>query len=283
MFFLLQERCNFAIQTHFLKMNSLLRLFRFFGVLVFLFVSNWVSAQIPPTALIRIQITYGVSIDEAIVYLHPLATDTFDLDTYDAPKIYSSVDGVPNVMTWVPYNGQWVKLGMNGYKSPLTGGCLTIPLGTRATADGNYLLTISEYYGFDSMNIYLSLFDSYTNDTIPFQTLNQQYAFTANNGDSVKGRFTLFICQDFPVGVIPKKLKDNKTCSVTYSIEALSELNSKSKIKNIQISDFAGKSLFDGDFPEWESRFINSHLNEGPVILKIVSDSEVCFKKLFTF
>ncbi|MBX7182985.1 MAG: hypothetical protein K1X82_12805 [Bacteroidia bacterium] len=263
-------------------MKSHLQAFRLILILIFFSLGNLSISQIPPTALIRIQITYGVSLDEAIVYLHPLATDTFDLDTYDAPKIYSSVDGVPNVMTWVPYNGQWVKLGMNGYKSPMSGGCLTIPLGTRATADGNYLLTISEYYGFDSMNIYLSLFDAYTNDTIPFQTLNQQYAFTANNGDSVKGRFTLFICQDYPVGVKAVSNYKRKICENNIWKGLISDdTNPYSSIRNIQILDFTGSSLFEGKLSDWEMSLNNSQFLKGAFILKVVTDSDVCFRKFF--
>jgi hypothetical protein len=258
---------------------------KFFHRLLFLllvFTLNKLSstyAQIPPTALIRVQITYGNSIDEAIVYLHPLATDSFDQDTYDAPKIFSNVDGVPNIMTWLDRNGQWVKLATNGYKSPMTPGCLNVPLGTRATADGNYILTITELYGFDSMNIFVSLIDNNPGDTIPFQTLGQQYNYTALNGDSTRGRFILYFCQDYPVSVFQNKEIGASSCGPSFWAATFEPEMNDPRIKKLEVFDLFGKILFCGDFESLTKFSLKRGFTGLPVIVKLTSDSEVCYKK----
>jgi len=258
---------------------------KFFHRLLFLllvFTLNNLSsiyAQIPPTALIRVQITYGNSIDEAIVYLHPLATDSFDQDTYDAPKIFSNVDGVPNIMTWLDRNGQWVKLATNGYKSPMTPGCLNVPLGTRATADGNYILTITELYGFDSMNIFVSLIDNNPGDTIPFQTLGQQYNYTALNGDSTRGRFVLYFCQDYPVNASQIAETDYSACGTSFWSNTFVPEMDEGRFQKLEVFDLVGKNLFTGNFESLFSFSSERGFAGLPVIVKITSDSEVCFRK----
>jgi len=236
-------------------------------------------AQIPPTALIRVQITFGASIDETIVYLHPLATDTFDQDTYDVPKLYSTVDGVPNVMTLLNRNGPWVKLATNGFQSPMTPGCLKVPLGTRTTADGNYTLTITEFFGFDSMNIFVSLIDNRPGDTIPFQTLGQEYNFAALNGDSTRGRFILYFCQDYPVGVSALPANNSKPCSTDFWKSAFYPVSEAEKNNRVEVFDLFGKALFQttaNKFSEWSKQ---RNFTEMPVILKVTSEKEVCYKK----
>jgi hypothetical protein len=251
-----------------------------FGFLAFtIFGGSTLFSQIPPTALIRVQITYGNSIDEAIVYLHPLATDSFDQDTYDAPKIFSNVDGVPNIMTWLNRNGQWVKLATNGYKSPMTPGCLNVPLGTRATADGNYVLSITEFYGFDSMNIFVSLIDNTPGDTIPFQTLGQQYNFTAFNGDSIRGRFVLYFCQDYPVNASSIAETDFSSCGSSFWSNTFDPESYDGSVQKLEVFDLLGKNLFTGNFESLYSFSSERGFKGLPVIVKITSDSKVCFRK----
>lgn len=251
-----------------------------FGALGFILSGSFAAySQIPPTALIRVQITYGNSIDEAIVYLHTLATDTFDQDTYDAPKIFSNVDGVPNIMTWLNRNGQWVKLATNGYKSPMTPGCLNVPLGTRATADGNYVLSITEYYGFDSMNIFVSLIDNTPGDTIPFQTFGQQYNFTALNGDSTRGRFILYFCQDYPVGLSSLEKDIPSDCNSTFWKSNFQPNSNEYDLKKLEVFDLVGKNLFNGDFENLNLFAEREGFSGLPVIIKLTSSSGVCFKK----
>jgi hypothetical protein len=252
----------------------------FFWVLAFTFSGGYaIYAQIPPTALIRVQITYGNSIDEAIVYLHTLATDTFDQDTYDAPKIFSNVDGVPNIMTWLNRNGQWVKLATNGYKSPMTPGCLNVPLGTRATADGNYVLSITEYYGFDSMNIFVSLIDNTPGDTIPFQTIGQQYNYTAINGDSTRGRFILYFCQDYPVSA-PQNIETGySSCGASFWANTFEPDTKEASYQKLEVFDLLGKKLFSGNFESLNSFSSERGFTGLPVIVKVTSDSNVCYRK----
>lgn len=246
--------------------------------ILFLFFVGIAKSQVPPEALIRLQVAYGGQLDETVVYLHQFATDTCDLETYDSPKLMGSGTGVPNVFSWTTcFGGTNIRLSANGLAWPF-GQCISVPVGMRPDETGTYTFSIPEIYGFAESNIFVSLVDLSIPDTFLFQTTGQQYAFSAVVGEPLSGRFYLEFCPDSPVGE-RIMTNSNSKCNRELTRETF-ELFDKSSL--LQISSLDGKILLNQSISDYQS--LQSYLKyyNKPLIVSILENNIPCRFKLFS-
>jgi hypothetical protein len=218
-------------------------------VAFFVWFSCWTvvsySQFVPPDALYRLRVTFNGSgsSDECVVALHPFATDNYDVNLYDSPKLLSNTPGVPNVFTFVPYNGNQQKLAVNCLASPLIG-CHTISAGIRVPETGSFTFEVLQSDSFPQLHLNIRLVDR--QDTFRFDSVGQTYDFNAVLGDSIQGRFYLLICPDITVG--QNDLKNSSYNSVSCSQNYWNSIfETPQKNTTIQITDLIGKFVFGGD------------------------------------
>ena len=161
---------------------------------------------------LRLQITNGISLDEALIYFNPDAINT--LDAYDSPKMTNGIASIPEIYTEV--GGE--QLAINGMSS--ISNDTEIALGFNTGQAGTFTIKASQISNFDpSVIIYLKDNNDLINTPVLLNA-DATYTFSSDITTNNTSRFTVL----FKAPSIATGINQNGSANVMISTNANNQI-----------------------------------------------------------
>ena len=150
-------------------------------------IFNAPASRMQYQSVLRLQVSNGITTDEAILYSNSGASN--DFDGYDSPKMSNNSIAIPEIYTLA---GQ-EQVAINGLNSiPYD---TEIPLGFTTGAAGKFNLKASQLTNFDAdTKVILKDYAVVNNPVITDLTDGSSYSFSSDATTNNKSRFSLILC-----------------------------------------------------------------------------------------
>ncbi len=218
--------------------------------------------------LIRLQITDGTGIDEALILFNENAQDTYEF--WDSHKMFTGM--VPEIYTMAGNE----KLAINGLKN--LGTLKEIPLGFHSVSANNFTLSLSEFNNFPT-GYTVSIVDNTALPVTLTDLTTNTYNFSSGVADD-NNRFTIIIKDPGMLTQVSNSELDN----VFYAIDTNSQINVicndivNSDAKVIVYNSLGIQIL--SNLLSGKVTVIEKELLSGIYIVKVINGSKTISKKV---
>ncbi len=249
------------------------------GSLILFSVSpNSCLAEVKATQkILKIAIQKGNASDEACVRFRTSATTCFD-GSYDAYKMFSSVDSMPQLYTLTNCKEQ---LSINSFGDFTSDKRVTV--GLRVGRAGNHTIIVSMLSNFAGAE-FVYLIDKTTGEMIDLKSTDMSYDFYAPVKGVDTSRFELlFTAASRTVTETEEQINTSKKELICYNESGTLVINNLSTegITNLQLTDLSGKVLLFKTTENSEDITIKlPYTLKGMYVLQISNNQSTMVKKL---
>ena len=221
--------------------------------------------------LVRLQVSNGISSDEAIVLINPNAQNTFD--AYDSPKMTNATAAIPEIFT-VAGNHQLVINGLNSIASDEE-----LPLGFTTGQTNTFSIKATEISNFDA-GTSIMLRDRVLN-TEQDITDGSAYSFTSDPTTANTSRFSLVFkspstTTGFNSGTDDKNISVYRNANNQITINYTGSLSSASMVT---VSNAVGQKLVEKNMTSTIS-VIDNRLLPGLYLVSVTTAGKSITKKV---
>ena len=214
----------------------------------------------PPAVnkLLRLVVSNGTNIDEAVIYFNQNASDNYDL--YDSPKMFNNVAAIPEIYTRAG-NEQLVINGMHQYSFGTQ-----MALGFKTLQSNTFSIHATEMKNFDS-DTRVILIDQFSNTQTDL-TEGESYSFTSD-ATNTEDRFVVMFKSATGTTTVDDALAGSMYLSSTQGKLRL-QLNTEISNASVTVFNATGQSIHSQAVVA-PTTVLNTSLDAGVYLVKVTN------------
>lgn len=225
------------------------------------------SNQTPWQSFVRLQLSNGNFVDEAVIYMHENASDAFD--RYDSEKLFIANDQMPEIYTQAG-DSRLVINGLNVSHSEKL-----LPLGINAGVAGTYTIKASELkLNNDEATVYLR--DNLTGNETQLQ---EGASVQFNTNEPLNGTSRFEVLFRVPSGTTAVAGNDFHNIIITNPHAGRIVVSNAPTGSEVLVLTFSGQRVYTGTITGYE-QMLNYDFGNGAYLIKISSESKSITSKL---